>query len=53
MNFLFEIIFSPAVFDLYIDYPLIFKIVLIEVSCIIGKIAFLLFSLMMKKIFKK
>lgn len=52
MNFLFEVIFSPAVFDLYIDYPLIFKIVLIAVSCIIGTIAFLLFSLMMKKIFK-
>lgn len=52
MDFLFEIIFSPVVFELYIDYPLIFKIVLIAVSCIIGTIAFLLFSLMMKKIFK-
>lgn len=52
MNFLFEVIFSPAVFDLYIDYPLIFKIVLIAVSCIVGTIAFLLLSLIIQKIFK-
>lgn len=52
MDFLFEIIFSPAVFDLYIEHSFLFKMALMAVSCIFGTITFLLFSLIIKKIFK-
>ena len=52
MDFLFEIIFSPAVFDLYIEHSFLFKMALMVVSCIFGTITFLLFSLIVKKIFK-
>lgn len=52
MNFLFEIIFSPAVFDFYIEHSFLFKMVLTVVSFVVGSIAFFLFSLVVKKIFK-
>ena len=52
MDFLFETIFSPVVFELYIEHSFLFKMALMIVSCIFGTITFLLFSLIVKKIFK-
>lgn len=52
MNFLFEIIFSRVVFDFYIEHSFLFKMAIVVVSCVVGSIAFFLFSLIVKKIFK-
>ena len=52
MNFLFEIIFSPVVFDFYIEHSFLFKMALTVVSFVVGSIAFFLFSLIVKTIFK-